>query len=232
MAYERDIGMQWLCFSPTAVFRTPLRGSVGACYIIRGFCIAEGTRFTHSGGFSPLRGFVAPLSGADSTVAFRGLRTLRVLAHGYEKSRPAGGNAAARPIGSRRRDAPRHFLGRRRDAPRHSPRRRLDAAQHFRSRRRDARGTHEAAGGTHRGTPSAAGGTHRGTAHAAGWTPRVTSEAAGGTPGGMSVIMASDTPVCRGRRLPRRPCGPTITRPRCSPSCSKRRFHSSWRCSR
>ena len=68
---------------------------------------------THMAKFlSPLRGFVAPLSGADSNVAFRGLRTLRVLAHGYEKSRPAGGNAAARLIGSRRRDAGRHIPGR------------------------------------------------------------------------------------------------------------------------
>ena len=94
------------------------------------------------------------------------------------------------------------------------------------------RGPSEAAGGTPRGTSEAAGGTHRGTPSAAGGTPGGTPSAAGGTPGGMSVIMASDTPVCRGRRLPRRPCGPTITRPRCSPSCSKRRFHSSWRCSR
>ena len=159
---------------------------------------------------SPLRGFVASLSGADSTVAFRGLRTLRVLAHGYEKSRPAGGNAAARPIGSRRRDAPRHFRGRRRDAGRHNRSRRRDAARPIGSRRRDAarhfRGRRRDAGRHTRGRRRDAG--------------------------GMSVIMASDTPVCRGRRLPRRPCGPTIMLPRCSPSCSKRRFHSSWRCSR
>ena len=97
-------------------------------------------------------------------------------------------------------------------------------------------GTAEAAGGTHRGTAHAAGGTHRGTSEAAGGTPRGTprndAQRDGGTHRGMSVIMASDTPICRGPRLPRRPCGPTITRPRCSPSCSKRRFHSSWRCSR
>ena len=103
-------------------------------------CAAPKALATHMAKFlSPLRGFVAPLSGADSTVAFRGLRTLRVLAHGYEKSRPAGGNAAARPIGSRRRDAARHFRGRRRDAGRHTPGgRRRDAPRHFLGRRRDA----------------------------------------------------------------------------------------------
>ena len=217
-------------------------------------CAAPKALATHMAKFlSPLRGFVAPLSGADSNVAFRGLHTLRVLAHGYEKSRPAGGNAAARPIGSRRRDAARHAAA--------TPAggapillllsvgcalfECLPTATESHALRAEMplRGPSEAAGGTHRGTPSAAGGTPGGTAHAAGGTPggtspaaggtpRGTAEAAGGTPGGMSVIMASDTPVCHGRRLPRRPCGPTITRPRCSPSCSKRRFHSSWRCSR
>ncbi len=69
-------------------------------------CAAPKALATHMAKFlSPLRGFVAPLSGAVSTVAFRGLRTLRVLAHGYGKSRPAGGNAAERHIGSRRRGA-------------------------------------------------------------------------------------------------------------------------------
>ena len=111
-------------------FLPPLCGSVGVCYVIRGLRSAEGARFTHSGGLPLLRGFVAPLSGAVSTVAFRGLRTLRVLAHGYEKSRPAGGNAAARLIGSRRR----HFLGRRRDAGRHTRGRRRDAGRHTRGR--------------------------------------------------------------------------------------------------
>ena len=47
MAYERDIGMQWLCFSPTSVFLPPLRGSVGVCYVIRGFRNTEGARYTH-----------------------------------------------------------------------------------------------------------------------------------------------------------------------------------------
>ena len=41
--------------------------------------------------FHPRLRKVAPLSGVVSAVAFHGLRTLRVLAHGYEKSRPTGG---------------------------------------------------------------------------------------------------------------------------------------------
>ena len=46
---------------------------------------------------------VAPLSDAVSAVANRGLRTRRVLAQGYEKSRPAGGcrhAAWSRPAGN------------------------------------------------------------------------------------------------------------------------------------
>ena len=114
MAYERNIGTQWSCFLQTdgcfschrcAVLLVCVTSSVG-------FATPKAPASPTAKFLSPLRGFVAPLSGADSTVAFRGLRTLRVLAHGYEKSRPAGGNAAARLIGSRRRDAGRHTLGR------------------------------------------------------------------------------------------------------------------------
>ncbi len=76
MAYEREIDTQWPCFLPTAVFQSLLRGSVGVCYVIRGLRSAEGACYTHAKFLSPLRGFVAHLSGADSNVAFRGLRTL------------------------------------------------------------------------------------------------------------------------------------------------------------
>ena len=117
MAYERDIATQWPCFLPTDGCFSCYRCAVLLVCVTSSVVFATPKALaTHMAKFlSPLRGFVAPLSGAVSTVAFRGLRTLRVLAHGYEKSRPAGGNAAARPIGSRRRDAGRHTPVRRRD---------------------------------------------------------------------------------------------------------------------
>ncbi len=94
MAYERDIDKQRPDFLPTDVFLPPMRGSNANIVFTVVFATPKVLASSTAKFLSPLRGFVAPLSGAVSTVAFRGLRTLRVLAHGYEKSRPAGGYAA------------------------------------------------------------------------------------------------------------------------------------------
>ena len=78
-------------FFTNRCFLPPLRGSNVNIVFTVGFATPKVLASSTAKFLSPLRGFVAPLSGAVSTVTFRGLRTLRVLAHGYEKSRPAGG---------------------------------------------------------------------------------------------------------------------------------------------
>ena len=118
MAYERDIATQWPCFLPTnGCF------SYHCCAVLL-VCVTSSVVFatpkalaTHMAKFlSPLRGFVAPLSGAVSTVAFRGLAHSSSACPRLRKVTPCGRKcrcaAHRKPQAGRRAAHPRPQAGR------------------------------------------------------------------------------------------------------------------------